>query len=476
MVELISFNSPFSFFQKIHSFDPTIQQSNNPNNLSMFKNFKVKITLRIIFLIALVLALVYCFTYTAYYITMFILAVIIVLTVADMIHMVNQSNRDFTAFLLGIKYEDFSATYTGHHKGKTFGEMYDAFNQINRKFLNIKAEKEANHQYLQTIVEHVSVGLLCLDEVGNVFMMNKALQKLLRKPYLVDFEALKKVDETLYNAVAKMKSGDKELVKITLDNKIVQLSLSATEFKLQDQALKLVSIQNIQSELEERELEAWQKLIRILRHEIMNSISPIVSLTSTIEGMLGNGQLEGEDLDDVKAAIRAIRNRSEGLMHFTETYRSLTRIPPPKFKIVDIRLIIRRLDTLFRPAFEKDNIHFDLQLPDSPVNCSADPELLEQVLINLFKNAGEAVRDRENPKVVVHAQKEKKGKIAITVTDNGKGIPEEDLEEIFVPFFTTKEEGTGIGLSLSRQIVRMHRGRLFVQSVVDEGTVFTVLV
>jgi nitrogen fixation/metabolism regulation signal transduction histidine kinase len=407
---------------------------------------------------------------------MFILVVVIVLTVGDMIHKVNQSNRDFTAFLLGIKYEDFSATYSGHHKGKTFGEMYDAFNQINRKFLNIKAEKEANHQYLQTIVEHVSVGLLCLDEEGNVFMMNKALKKLLRKPYLVNAEALKKIDKNLYEVVQRLHSGDKELLKITIDNKIVQLSISALEFKLQKQSLKLVSMQNIQSELEERELEAWQKLIRILRHEIMNSISPIVSLTSTIEGMMKGGKLEGEDLDDVKAAIRAIRNRSEGLMHFTETYRNLTRIPPPKFQIVDVRLLVQRLSTLLKPAFEKDHINFQMQMPNSPVNCSIDPELLEQVLINLIKNAIEAVNGSEKPTITVTAQKEQSGKTTISVIDNGKGIEEGELDEIFVPFYTTKVEGTGIGLSLSRQIVRMHKGRLFVQSVVGEGTVFTIVI
>jgi signal transduction histidine kinase len=307
-------------------------------------------------------------------------------------------------------------------------------------------------------------------------MMNKALKKLLRKPYLVNAEALKKIDKNLYEVVQRLHSGDKELLKITIDNKIVQLSISALEFKLQKQSLKLVSMQNIQSELEERELEAWQKLIRILRHEIMNSISPIVSLTSTIEGMMKGGKLEGEDLDDVKAAIRAIRNRSEGLMHFTETYRNLTRIPPPKFQIVDVRLLVQRLSTLLKPAFEKDHINFQMQMPNSPVNCSIDPELLEQVLINLIKNAIEAVNGSEKPTITVTAQKEQSGKTTISVIDNGKGIEEGELDEIFVPFYTTKVEGTGIGLSLSRQIVRMHKGRLFVQSVVGEGTVFTIVI
>lgn len=194
----------------------------------MFKSFRVNITLRLIGLITLVLALVYCIAKTEFYITMFILFVVIVLVVVDIVRYVDQSNRDFTAFLLGIKYDDFSATYSGHHKGKTFGLMYDAFNDINRKFLNIRAEKEANHQYLQTIVESVSVGLLCVDEEGGIFMMNKALQKLLSKPYLVHLDALGQVDERLLEVVKGLRTGERDMVKLSIDNKSMQLAVYAT--------------------------------------------------------------------------------------------------------------------------------------------------------------------------------------------------------------------------------------------------------
>ena len=442
----------------------------------MFKNFKVKITLRILFLIALVLALVYCINNTEFYITMFILVLVMVLIVIDMVRYVDQSNRDFTAFLLGIKYEDFSATYSGHHKGRTFGEMYDAFNQINQKFLNIKAEKEANHQYMQTIVEHVTVGLLVLDEQGNIFLMNKALQKLLKKPYLVGVEALKQINEQLYDRVKNMKTGDRELIKISIANNMVQLAIQAVEFKLRDQSLKLLSFQNIQNELEEQELMAWQKLIRILRHEIMNSITPIVSLTSTIEAMIGDGkqELDDETMQDIKDGLAAIQKRSEGLMHFTETYRNLTRLPPPKFDIVDARHLVERVHTLFNPLAEKNEIKLVRQLPNSPVTFDADAELMEQVLINLVKNAIEAVKETERPVIVVSAAKETKGRVVFEVSDNGKGIPPEVLEQIFIPFYTTKNEGSGIGLNLSRQIVRKHKGRISVQSKLGEGSVFTI--
>ncbi len=379
----------------------------------MFKSFRLNIIFRILTLIALVLALVYCVTQTEYYITMFILFVVLILTASDMVRYVNQSNRDFTAFLLGIKYDDFSATYTGHHKGKTFGEMYQAFNDINRKFLNIRAEKEANHQYLQTIVESVNVGLLCIDEKGGIFMMNKALQKLLNKPYLVHLDAMGQVNEPLLEAVKNLKTGDKDMVKVTLENKTMQLALQATEFSLRDQKLKLVSFQNIQGELEEQELEAWQKLIRILRHEIMNSITPIVSLTSTIDSMLANsphGTIDKEQSDDIRAAISAIRNRSEGLMHFTETYRNLTRLPPPKFQLVDANDLIERTRVLFQPVFEKNNVLFNAQLSQSPVIFQADVELMEQVIINLLKNAIDASKEAENPTITISTQRTKEGR------------------------------------------------------------------
>ena len=446
----------------------------------MFKNFKVKVTFRILFVILLVLALVYCLVETAFYITMFILLVLIIMTIVDLVRYVDQTNRDFTAFLLGIKYEDFSATYTGHHKGRTFGEMYDAFNQINQKFLNIKAEKEANHQYMQTIVEHVSVGLLVYDKEGNIFLMNKALQKLIKKPYLVSLEAIKKINPLLFEVVKKLKTGEKELIKISIDNHLVHLAIEAREFKLRNESLKLLSFQNIQHELEEQELLAWQKLIRILRHEIMNSITPIVSLTSTIDNMMGDGTqpLDAETTQDIKDGLAAIQKRSEGLMHFTETYRNLTRLPPPKFEIVDARHLIERIFTLFKPLTDKHQINLQIQLPGSPVTFDADAELMEQVLINLLKNAIEALKSKpiDNKTIVIATQKSTDGNITIDVTDNGVGIPPKVLEQIFVPFYTTKNEGSGIGLNLSRQIVRMHKGRISVRSEVGEGSVFTVVI
>jgi len=443
----------------------------------MFKNFKLNIALRILTLIGLVLVLVYCIYNTTFYITMFILSIGILLAFYSLVHYIDQTNRDFTAFLLGIKYEDFSATYSGHHKGKTFGELYDAFNQINRKFLDIRSQNEAHYQYLQTIVEHVEVGLLCIDEMGEVVLMNKNLKILLKKPFLKNKASLKQIDEELYQAVDRIQAGERELLKVIINDQLLQLSLRATEFKLKDEQFKLISLQNIKNELEEQELDAWQKLIRILTHEIMNSVAPIVSLTSTMTDMIGeetNG-LDAETIQDIKLSLAAIGNRGQGLMRFTETYRNLTRIPPPKFQLIDAKVLIERVCTLLSPVFKEHKITLSQSLPSTSVYCQADVELMEQVLINIIKNAIDVLKGREDAWVEIQLQKAKDGKTIIRIIDNGPGIPEEVQGQIFVPFYTTKDEGSGIGLSLSRQIMRMHKGQIELLSKEGEGAMFTLI-
>ncbi len=444
----------------------------------MLKNFKFNLFIRLLLLIGLVLALVYFYQNTDHYVTIFILALILVIVVWQIVRYVDQTNRDFTSFLLGIKYEDFSATYSGHHKGKTFGELYEAFNQINQKFLNIRSEQEANHNYLQTIVENVDVGLLCFDEDDKVVLMNKRLKEILKKPYLLDVYYLKQVDDMLFETIKKLEHGDRELVKINVDNELLQLSLQAVEFKMKKNAFKLVSLQNIHGELEEQELISWQKLIRVLTHEIMNSVTPIASLATTMESMLQEDEpLTEPELADIRMALKTINRRSEALLKFTETYRNLTRVPLPTFETVDAREMLRRVEMLFRPVFADKAIDFKMVLPEKPVFIEADPGLIEQVLINLVKNAIEAVAGEQkqaDPEIILRLERLSNQSPVIRVVDNGPGIDEEKIGQIFMPFFTTKKEGSGIGLSLSRQIMQMHKGSLAVLSELDEGTVFTL--
>ena len=272
--------------------------------------------------------------------------------------------------------------------------------------------------------------------------------------------------------------GDKELIKLQQEDDLLQLSIFATGFILRRQQLMLVAMQNIQHELEEKEIISWQNLIRVLTHEIMNSITPIASLASTAQGLLKNNkecevpESMNEVIDDVRNAVNTIEKRSNGLLTFIENYRKLTRIPKPAFKVVPVRDLFDRVEYLLKDQFEHSSIKFKKRVDPESLTITADPALMEQVLINLCKNAAEALNGITMPKIKMKAGTDGRGNPVIKVSDNGKGIAEEVVEKIFIPFFTTKPQGSGIGLSLSRQIIRLHKGTIGVASTPNEKTVF----
>lgn len=400
---------------------------------------------------------------------------LVILFLGSLLYYIDQTNRDISGFLTSIKYNDFTATATAEHRGKSFGDLYQAFNLINRKFQEVRADKEANHQFLQTIVEQIEVGLLCYNADGEVKLMNKALQRLLRKPFLLHIDGLAQIDERLPAALQASRMGERDVVKIQVENKLQQLAFQTNELRLQDEQLYLVSIKDIQSELEEQELTAWQKLIRILTHEIMNSVAPITSLSGTIDAMLSDEIPPNEQsMKAIHRSVKVIQRRGEGLLDFTETYRSLTRIPNPTFRPTEANKLLQNVFELLQGQAKDKGVTLHLHELPSSLTFQADETLLEQVLINLVKNAIEACANQEDVAVHLHLQRQSDGQPVIQIADNGPGIPPEDLEQIFVPFFTTKPEGSGIGLSLSRQIMRMHKGSIEVQSAVGEGTVFSL--
>lgn len=442
----------------------------------MLYRFRVNVVIRIVILVLLLAGGVASFkgTVDLPVILAFLLSIVMVF---NLFYYVDQTNRDLVNFLTSIKFNDYTTTSSASHRGRSFGQLYEGFNLINRKFQEVRAEKEANHQFLQTVVEHINIGLLCYDEEEEIILMNKSLQSLLHKSYLINLEGLRTVDEKLFETVKDLPSGERTLTKLVIDNKLLQLAIQSTELVLNKSRLKLVSFQNIQSELEGQELVAWQKLIRILTHEIMNSVAPISSLSSTLKDIIGEkSELDQEALKMVRHSLGVIQKRSEGLMAFTDTYRELTRIPPPKFQLVDGKELLEEAETLFQARIKAENATFQIHSPPSDVQFQGDPNLLEQVLINLIKNALDALQGQEEKIINVYLQKNSNGKISIQVADNGPGIPTEKMDQIFIPFYTTKETGSGIGLSLSRQIMRLHKGSLEVQSVEGQGSVFTMTI
>jgi signal transduction histidine kinase len=329
------------------------------------------------------------------------------------------------------------------------------------------------------VVEHVRVAVLCFDENNKVELSNKAAKELFQKDHITSLTALAKVSQEVASKIEELKSGERELVKVKVGGTLLNLSLQVTTFKLQGKDYKLVSFQDIKSELEEKEIESWQRLIRVLTHEIKNSVIPISTLSEVILQVFkkevqakSSSQTEVEAYQDIVGGLETIEARSKGLAHFVKTYDQLTKVSKPELSTVQLLPLVKRIENLFKPDLEAENIDFQIDV-DSTIEINADPNLLDQVLINLVKNAIEAIKNQPYKSIQLSTRIEQ-DKVILSIRDNGPGIPDEVLDNIFVPFYTTKQSGSGIGLSLSRQIMVLHKGSIAVKSS-SEGTSFELI-
>jgi nitrogen fixation/metabolism regulation signal transduction histidine kinase len=345
-------------------------------------------------------------------------------------------------------------------------------------FRKARSEKEEHWQYLNSVVQQVRTGILSYDIDGNVQLMNANAKRFMGVTTLKNIKELIQLNPRLYHAVNSVEAGKSELYK---ESNELYLTIQSTELRIRGIDVKLVTLQNIQPELQKQELEAWQNLTRVLRHEIMNSITPISSLTSTLREILDHDmqkinshyELKEEGAEDLKEGLSTIENRSKGLIKFIDAYREYTSLPKPKMTTVRLKDLIEKVAQLMKTELRKTKIDFQYEWSSEYLTIQADIEMIEQVLINLLKNAIEALGETENPQLRLIGRYDENA-IKIEVSDNGPGIIKEALEHIFVPFYTTKRTGSGIGLSLSRQIMQMHNGTLSVESKPDIKTVFTM--
>ena len=449
----------------------------------IFKHFRINIVLRVLLLVLAVFVFEYIWDYNQWPPTRIFFAGGIVFLVVDLIRYVEKTNRDLNSFLMAIKHKDFTHTFTTEKRGKSFAALKDAFNQIIRSYQDLRAEKESHYQYLQNIIEHVKVALICYGDEGKIELMNKAAKDLLDRPYMSNISILERVNPKLLDSIINIDTGERQLVKAVIGEELLNIAVQATEFKLQGKHYKLVSLQDIRTELDEKEIDTWQKLIRVLTHEIMNSVTPIISLTKVISTLMTDEHeqrkqltsLTEEEADDILDSVRTIESRSKGLLHFVHAYRNLTKIQKPNFREINVDELIERVVKLMNPELGKRNISCVYTHPTHEIKIHADVELIEQVLINLVKNAMEALEGQENPKIEFIVSQSSDQKVVLQVKDNGAGINAEYIDKIFIPFFTTKKKGSGIGLSLSRQIMRMHKGSINFHTEEEGGTVFTLI-
>jgi signal transduction histidine kinase len=442
----------------------------------VYRKFRIDVSLRVALLVATIGLLFYVILRTRLAAAAVLLGLLVAAQVAGLFRAVDRTNRDLARFFDSVRFDDFSQTFRGKTPGGSFKGLHAALARVIEAFRAARADKEEQALYLQTVVQHVGIGLVVFQPDGEVELVNNAARRLLKAPPLKNIRSLEGSSPGLAGTLLGLKPGDRGLVRVESGDDQLQLLLHAAAFKQRGRDFTLVSIQDIRGELEEREIEAWQKLIRVLTHEIMNSMTPISSLATTVEGLLDKGVTAGEPecLDDIRGAIRTIQRRSEGLLHFVDGYRNLARLPKPDLKFFPAADLFAQVAQLLQPRLDECGVRLETASNPARLEVLADPALLEQVLINLVLNACEAVRGREGPRVEIAASLDDRGRPVIQVRDNGPGIAPENLDKIFVPFFSTKEGGSGIGLSLSRQIMKLHGGSISAASKPGRETVFTL--
>lgn len=408
-----------------------------------------------------------------------LMGTIIVLQLVEIFRFVSQTNRKLTRFLESVKYSDFISGFASDNKlGKSFKDLNEAFNEVLEAFRKARSEKEEHGQYLNTVVQQVRTGILSFDIDGNVQLINANAKRFMGITSIKNINELIAINPKLYHSINSVEPGKSELYKGSNE---LYLTVQSTELRIRGTDVKLITLQNIQPELQKQELEAWQNLTRVLRHEIMNSITPISSLTSTLREILdhdmekmGNHyELKEEGAEDLREGLSTIENRSKGLIKFIDAYREYTSLPKPKLATVRLQSLLEHVAQLMKTELKKTNINFRVECSSEYLTIQADLEMIEQVLINLLKNAIEALGETEHPTLELIGRYDGSA-ILIEVIDNGQGIIKEAIDHIFVPFYTTKRTGSGIGLSLSRQIMQMHNGSITVESEPEVRTVFTL--
>lgn len=441
-----------------------------------FRKFEWALLLRIVLLL-IALSAISMLLVKQYYPFFTLCIIVAVFLVYDLFKFTNKSNVELQQFVESVHYRDFSRRFDEKNAPASLQPMRKGFNEINTTFKIISKEKETQYVYLQNILELVDTGILSYEHItGEVMWMNETLKKLFSVPYIKTIHSLKRREEALYEEIIAINPGENKVIPIKGDKSVLKVLMSATAFQTDGKKYKLIAFQNINEALEETESKAWSKLLSVMTHEIMNSVAPISSLADTLKNRL---QLAVHDLnnksgsvDDLEIGIDTIKRRSEGLLKFAETYRNLNKIQTLTRKKIYVRDLFEAMHSLMQPTLEKKNVELDIILKDPDLMLEVDATLIEQVLINLVINATDAVKEKEDPHILLSGYITPKNKVVIKIADNGSGMPEEILEKIFVPFFSTRKTGSGIGLSLCKQIMMLHKGTIQVQSVEGEGTAF----
>jgi nitrogen fixation/metabolism regulation signal transduction histidine kinase len=440
----------------------------------IFNSLDVRLLGRLVLLVAMLAGGGYATLQHAYGLALGAL-VLLLLLVVDLARYLTRGQQALADFNLALQYRDFSRQYPAQSGPAVLRPLHEAFNQVNATFRELRAEQEGQFQYLQTILALLDTGIVSYDATGTVAWVNEAFKQTLHLPYLKNIRALQARQPFLYEAICRAVPGQPAVVKLTIGPQTVQLLVSATQFKLRGEAFTLLAFKNVSQTLADTETTAWQQLLRVMTHEIMNSVAPIASLADSLSRHVQRAQQQetsAELLDDVSTGIRIIQQRSEGLLRFAQVYRDFSTLSSPQRTTLYVQELLQTTRQLLAEQLATQGIEVTLSVRPAHLTLHADGHLLEQVLINLVLNAAQAVAQVATPRISLLAWPDEQERVVIEVKDNGSGIPADVLDNIFIPFFTTRHNGSGIGLSLAKQIMQLHQGSIQVHSVEGAGSKF----
>ncbi|WP_170829967.1 sensor histidine kinase [Williamwhitmania taraxaci] len=423
-----------------------------------------------------------CVVWMRDYLIIFNILGLLVIQVALLVRSLNMLNNDLESFFDAMRSNDSSLLFTHRKKNSAFIGLYQQLENINKNIQQIKIDNQNQNQFFKVLVEHVGVGLIAFNSEGKVTLYNRAASEMLHKTHLFRISELDNIQPGLSTILEELQPSEQRLVSLYRHQELLQLSFKSTWIKILDEQIKLVSLQNIKNELDEKELESWQKLIRVLTHELMNSAGPMSSTIATLNEFITTAdgkpkevaELTDEMVEDIATGLHILEERSIGMVEFVTRFRNLTILPKPTFATINIAELFAAIKVLMNEKLNQRSIEVEIKVSNDSAQVVADRSMMEQILLNLVSNAIYALEETETPRIWLIARLDENKQPVVIVADNGKGIAEELQDKIFIPFFTTRNDGSGIGLSLSRQMMRLHGGTLTMTSTPGEMTVFTM--
>jgi len=454
-----------------------------------FKRFSLLIATRTILAMLTLIFLTQAIMRDGYHASIMLLSIVLSIQFFEIIRFISRTNAELVRFFDAVRHADFSQRFELKSLGTGFDELGSTFTDILKGIQKVRSHQEAELHHIKAIVEHVPVPLLSIDHQGKITLWNNSVRRLFGTNSVTHIDDMAKFNEKFPQKLQGILAGERTLMNITIDDMEHKLIISATEITTATQRETLLSMQDIQSELALAQLQAWQDLVSVLTHEIMNSITPVASLAQTAVDLVEDVQEKiqtlpavtdeiTEELDDVLGAVKTVARRSDGLIQFVTSYRQLTRLPSPNKKTIQVESLFSHVTTLVRQNWQNHDIDITYDITPLALDIYADPDMVEQILLNLLLNAAQAIiQDAVNvskKQITLHAFLNIRGHVVIEVTDNGKGIENDNMSQIFVPFFTTKKDGSGVGLALTRQVMLAHNGKVTVRNNINNGATFSL--